>query len=93
VRKITGSLFDTRRDQLEAVHVRHGDVADDEVGRRLEHRVAGGDGVLGHLDGIAGRGKVQAQQFAHRLVVFHHQDAGRVHSFGIMMPFRPLTQP
>jgi hypothetical protein len=76
-------------DQLEAVHVRHRDVADDQVGRRLEHRIPGGDRVLGHLHSVAGRGQVQAQQFAHRLVVLDHQDTGRAHGIGIMMPFRP----
>src|SRR5688572_6884709 len=63
-----------RRDELEAVHVRHVDVRENQVGRILQHQVARDDRVAGGADLVARRGEVHAQQLAQALVVVHHQD-------------------
>jgi hypothetical protein len=63
-----------RRDEFEAVHVRHVDVREDQVGRVLQYLVDGVDRIGGGADVVARRGEVHAQQFAQAFVVVHDQD-------------------
>jgi hypothetical protein len=87
-----------RGDELEAVHVRHVDVGEDQVGRVLQHLVARADGVGRGAHFVTGRGEVHAQQLAQALVVIHHQDfrghwsvllAGLLHR---LAPFRQFLR-
>src|SRR5438094_309730 len=64
------------RDELEAVHVRHVDVRDDEVGRRAQDQVPCFHRVLGDMHGVARVPQVQLQQLANGLVVIDDQNGG-----------------
>jgi hypothetical protein len=65
-----------RGDELEAVHVRHVDVGDDQRRRAAQHDVAGGDRVLGDVHLVARGREMQLQQLADAFVVVDDQDAG-----------------
>ena len=73
-----------RRDELEAIHVRHVDVRDDQVGRATEDHVPGRDGVLCNQHLVAGCTEMQPQQVAGACFVVHYEDGGS-HDFLVLV--------
>src|SRR6185503_80183 len=65
-----------RGDELEAVHVRHVDVADDEVRRIAQHEVARRDRVRGDVHLVAGRAQVQLEQLPDARFVVNDEYGG-----------------
>lgn len=63
-----------RGDELQSGHARHMEVAEDEVGRRLENRIPGGDAVCGQPHRVAGRTQVNRRQLAHVCVIVDNEN-------------------
>ena len=63
-----------RLHQLQAVHVRHVDVRQDQVGTLFGHRVRRHQGVPGDEHLVAGAGELELQQLAHHFVILDHYD-------------------